>query len=539
MKQIRTLLFRFLVCAILAAGLCPAALAAEPDREGWTAVSSKEELAAISNNLSGKYYLTANIDLTGETWTPIGMYFYKPFTGEFDGNGYVIKGLSVQNSTNGSSAARVGVGLFGCTSGAKLQNVSVIDANVVNNAVSDVSTGIFVGYGHATTIINCYTSGSVSSKCVYGTGGIVGQTMPRTGTSSGSAYILRCASSATVSSTSSNAGGIAGGSNEDIEKCYFTGTVTSGSSCAGGIVGFITGAIMRYCWASGSVEGKQNGTNNGVAGLVGSGSAFCAYTIANVNGTNGPNTTFSISHYVYHSAQPAVGSGSARDVYFEKGHFSVKGTSNTSWDDYTGSYLNGAGKSQTEMLTPDTYTGWENTDNPRTGETVWLLEEGKYPQLRHTGPIPTDFPAETETHTVSFASGALDGDAVTGLPESYEAEDGQHITLPAAPVRTNDQNWVYDFQGWSDGTSTYAAGADYEVTDDVTFTATWRLHSVNGDGEWSYLDAMIIMDHLAGSLTLTNEQLAVADRNGDGLVSYLDAMYIMDVLAGTITEESE
>ena len=40
-------------------------------------------------------------------------------------------------------------------------------------------------------------------------------------------------------------------------------------------------------------------------------------------------------------------------------------------------------------------------------------------------------------------------------------------------------------------------------------------------------------------LTLTNEQLAVADRNGDGLVSYLDAMYIMDVLAGTITEESE
>ena len=470
MKQIRTLLFRFLVCAILAAGLCPAALAAEPDREGWTAVSSKEELAAISNNLSGKYYLTANIDLTGETWTPIGMYFYKPFTGEFDGNGYVIKGLSVQNSTNGSSAARVGVGLFGCTSGAKLQNVSVIDANVVNNAVSDVSTGIFVGYGHATTIINCYTSGS---------------------------------------------------------------------SCAGGIVGFITGAIMRYCWASGSVEGKQNGTNNGVAGLVGSGSAFCAYTIANVNGTNGTNTTFSISHYVYHSAQPAVGSGSARDVYFEKGHFSVKGTSNTSWDDYTGSYLNGAGKSQTEMLTTEIYIGLENTDNPRTGETVWLLEEGKYPQLRHTGPIPTDFPAETETHTVSFASGALDGDAVTGLPESYEAEDGQHITLPAAPVRTNDQNWVYDFQGWSDGTSTYAAGADYEVTDDVTFTATWRLHSVNGDGEWSYLDAMIIMDHLAGSLTLTNEQLAVADRNGDGLVSYLDAMYIMDVLAGTITEESE
>ena len=105
MKQIRTLLSLFLVCAILAAGLCPAALAADLDREGWTAVSNKEELAAINKNLSGKYYLTANIDLTDVSWTPIGMYSYKPFTGEFDGNGYVIKGLSVQNSTNGSSAA--------------------------------------------------------------------------------------------------------------------------------------------------------------------------------------------------------------------------------------------------------------------------------------------------------------------------------------------------------------------------------------------------------------------------------------------------
>ena len=72
MKQIRTLLSLLLVCAILAAGLCPAALAAEPDREGWTAVSSAEELAAINNDLSGKYYLRqtiislqANLTVTG------------------------------------------------------------------------------------------------------------------------------------------------------------------------------------------------------------------------------------------------------------------------------------------------------------------------------------------------------------------------------------------------------------------------------------------------------------------------------------------
>ena len=532
MKQAKRLLSVLLICAIMAVGFCPAAMAADADREGWTAVSSAEELAAISKNLSGKYYLTANIDLTGKPWTPIAMYFYKPFTGEFDGNGYVIKGLSVSNSTSGSSSARVGVGLFGCTSGAKLQNVSVIDASVVNTAASDVSTGILVGCGHATTIIHCYTSGTVSSKCVYGTGGIVGHTMPRTGTSSAGAYILCCASSATVSSTSSYAGGIAGGSNEDIEECYFTGSVTSGSSCAGGIAGFITGASMKYCWSSGSVEGKQNGANGGVAGLVGSGSASTSYTVADVNALN----TFNTSAANYRSAQPAVGGGSARDVYFEKGHFSVKGASNDSWDGYTGSYLNGTGKTQAEMLTAATYTGWAETTNPRTGETVWSVEDGKYPQLRHTGPIPTDFPDEVKTYRVSFQDGARDGDTVTGLAASYEVEDGSAITLPAAPVRTNGQNWVYDFMGWSDGADTYDEEALYTVNGDVTFTAAWRLRSVNGDGEWTYLDAMIIMDHLAGNVTLTDEQLAVADRNGDGMVSYLDAMYIMDVLAGTIAE---
>ena len=40
------------------------------------------------------------------------------------------------------------------------------------------------------------------------------------------------------------------------------------------------------------------------------------------------------------------------------------------------------------------------------------------------------------------------------------------------------------------------------------------------------------MDYLAGKVTLTAEQIEAADYNHDGTVSYLDAMRIMDVLAG-------
>ena len=58
--------------------------------------------------------------------------------------------------------------------------------------------------------------------------------------------------------------------------------------------------------------------------------------------------------------------------------------------------------------------------------------------------------------------------------------------------------------------------------------------AVNGDGIWNYLDAMMIMDYLAGTVQLSEAQLREADVNGDGVVNYLDAMTIMDRLAGTL-----
>lgn len=51
---------------------------------------------------------------------------------------------------------------------------------------------------------------------------------------------------------------------------------------------------------------------------------------------------------------------------------------------------------------------------------------------------------------------------------------------------------------------------------------------VNGDGAVNEEDARRIMDHLAGSVTLDEAELARADVNGDGSVTYLDAMAIME-----------
>ena len=155
MKQIRKILSLLLVCAILAVGTVVPAAAVETDRTGWTAISTPAELAAIKNDLSGSYYLTADIDMSGVKWTPIGFYAYAPFKGQFDGNGHTISNLTVSNSTAGQNAAFVGVGLFGVCSGAMIENLYVLDASVTNTATSYVATGIITGICYNTTISNC------------------------------------------------------------------------------------------------------------------------------------------------------------------------------------------------------------------------------------------------------------------------------------------------------------------------------------------------------------------------------------------------
>ena len=75
--------------------------------DGYTAISTPDELSNIRNNLSGKYYLTGNIDLSGKEWEPIGTR-NQPFTGMLLGYGYTIQNLTI-SGRNGRSD----FGLFG------------------------------------------------------------------------------------------------------------------------------------------------------------------------------------------------------------------------------------------------------------------------------------------------------------------------------------------------------------------------------------------------------------------------------------------
>ena len=85
-------------------------------------ITSGGDLASMADNLGGSYRLTCDIDLSDYYWTPIGT-SDSAFSGEFDGGGYSISGLTIRSYVKVDDASNevgdesFGTGLFGAVSG--------------------------------------------------------------------------------------------------------------------------------------------------------------------------------------------------------------------------------------------------------------------------------------------------------------------------------------------------------------------------------------------------------------------------------------
>ena len=192
--------------------------------------------------------LTADIDLTGKDWTPIGTSSGNSYTGTFDGGGHTITGLTV--TTNDQF-----VGLFGyLNSAGTVKNVVMEGIQITSNHMFG-NTGGVAGFSWG-TIENCSVSGSVSgTKCV---GGVVGAQK--------AGSITGCSSSATVKGTV-DVGGVAGQTNSSatLTACYATGNViiemAPKKNIAGGsLVGMNAGSSLLACYATGNVTSTGSST---------------------------------------------------------------------------------------------------------------------------------------------------------------------------------------------------------------------------------------------------------------------------------------
>lgn len=281
----------FVILIILAsAALCLGAVgfSARPDAPAQAAgsvlIGTADELIGLSqsvadgnNRLGETFELTADIDLTGTDFFPIGS--DNAFHGSFDGKGYTVTlGLSDYRKcafigTLGSSGVLKNLTLRGSVSGNVLTAGAVAEnEGVITNCISYVNVtnyGSAQSYSGGIAAVNrnnvslCVNAGRIESS--FNVGGIVGNL---TGSLTSSVAFGSVASSG---STALNVGGVAGIASGRMTDCYAyssvvvsatsksnVGSVAGSTTAADGGRNYAIGGLYDFAasGSSGEVEGK-------------------------------------------------------------------------------------------------------------------------------------------------------------------------------------------------------------------------------------------------------------------------------------------
>lgn len=153
----------------LGSATCPICQTVNPqepakDNDGVYQIGTPSELLWLADRVNGgsgnqDAVLTNDIDMTGVKWTPIGTTKDKAFEwGEFDGQGYVIKNLTVSDSSLEYA------GLFGyVTDHATIKNLGVFGEFSGGEYVGGIA-----GYSENSEITNCFFIGTVSGTYTNG-----------------------------------------------------------------------------------------------------------------------------------------------------------------------------------------------------------------------------------------------------------------------------------------------------------------------------------------------------------------------------------
>ena len=128
----------------------------------------------VNTDPEAKGKLMADIDLSGITWEPMCPNG-KGYTGVFDGNGHVIRNLSISQSVNNERIYNYRTTGFFAYLGveAVLQNLGIENAEI---KTSDLCTygGVLVGVAAYAKMQNCYSSGTIVFENVTYAGGVIG-----------------------------------------------------------------------------------------------------------------------------------------------------------------------------------------------------------------------------------------------------------------------------------------------------------------------------------------------------------------------------
>lgn len=265
-----------------------------------------------------------------------------PFTGTFDGGGFIISGLTIQLPTNKN------VGLFGVIGPeGRVGRTNLSEARIT----ASENVGAIVGLNKGGKISECSATGEITGG--KNTGGILG--------CSESGMVERCRANCTVKGAE-NIGGLAGFNMESEFSFNYAFCMVEGKRNAGGLAGYIYKCGMTDCYSKSPVTGTWY-----IGGLL------------------GYNHTGNIKRCY------AAGSVSGSGFFGGLVGFNDNGTiENSYWDVITtkqntsDGLENTFGKTTAEMRAANTFTGWDF-------ESVWIIRESvDYPCLRQNPEYPQD-----------------------------------------------------------------------------------------------------------------------------------------------------
>lgn len=177
MKTCRKRLAALLTALLWACSLGGARAAEEA---AVTEIHTYEDLLLLAEAPSGSYRLMANIDMAGQSWTPVD------FSGELDGNGYALLNLRVETVGAGTATTYDGnyktydtcfAGLFGTLTNARVFNLELCNVRLAVTTDSPCFIGSIAGYSDHSLIQGCRVTGTLELTAhdrMFGVGGIVG-----------------------------------------------------------------------------------------------------------------------------------------------------------------------------------------------------------------------------------------------------------------------------------------------------------------------------------------------------------------------------
>ncbi len=294
----------------------------DEDDDGFIDISNATHLNAVRHRMDGDAYqesetadaiycssgcigyeLTADIDLAGIGWQPIGSPS-EPFTGLFRGNGYTISNLTIKaNNTDN-------MGLFAAIgAGGRVENLGLVNVDIAGQSL----IGSIAAFNSG-TIINSYADGKLvdSGGGINVVGGLVGRN--RLG---------------------------------KIVNSYAYVNIEATTGFVGGLVGEIQGGSIVNSYAGGDVR-VNSGIAGGLVGTNGSGSSIVndSYAAGDVQVDNGR---------VGGLVAVSSGEGTFNNSYYRKGAV-ISGIDSLVGIDKTAAALKAG------VPSDDIYTGWDRAD---------------------------------------------------------------------------------------------------------------------------------------------------------------------------------